>query len=170
VVHGIIKAHSGAIDVWSSVGEGTRFSLYFPAPDRSSQAMQPLASKALRILLVDDDEVLIFSAHRSLAKRGYRVTPCASPVLALLAFRSDPDGYDLLVTDVSMPSMSGPELIAKCRELRPELRAVLTSANLRHQDREAAKHLGNVRVTTKPPTVRSYTELVRRLSERPTES
>jgi CheY-like chemotaxis protein len=88
------------------------------------------------------------------------VTACASPVLALQEFRSHPDDYDLLVTDMSMPSMSGLELVTQVRLLRSTLPAVLTSGHVQQQDTEATQLLGNARLVQKPFSAEGYVDLV----------
>lgn len=165
VAHGIMKAHGGGIGVSSRVGEGTQFRLYFPACEQSPESMAPRGVVQGRVLVVDDDEALTFLTQRVLSKKGHQVTPCASPVLALHEFRSRPDEFDLLVTDSSMPGMSGIELIEQCRALRPDLRVVLTSGYVRPTDVEAAARLGNVRVHSKPATADAYAALLGRLTE-----
>jgi CheY-like chemotaxis protein len=160
VVHGIVKAHGGNITVTSQAGQGTTFSLYFPAAQQPGQLSLRAGQRRPRILLVDDDEALAFLAQRVLERRGYSVTACASPVLALQEFRSHPDDYDLLVTDMSMPSMSGLELVTQVRLLRSTLPAVLTSGHVQQQDTEATQLLGNARLVQKPFSAEGYVDLV----------
>jgi PAS domain S-box-containing protein len=160
VVHGIMKAHGGSISVTSRVGQGTTFHLYFPAAQQPGQLSLRVGQRRPRVLLVDDDEALAFLAQRVLERRGYSVTACASPVLALQELRSHPDDYDLLVTDMSMPSMSGLELVALVRTLRPNLPAVLTSGHVRPQDREAVERLTHARLIQKPLGAEGFVDLV----------
>jgi CheY-like chemotaxis protein/two-component sensor histidine kinase len=165
VVHGIMKSHGGSISVSSRVGHGTTFHLYFPAAQQPGQLSLRAGQRRPRILLVDDDEALAFLAQRVLERRGYSVTACASPVLALQEFRSHPDDYDLLVTDMSMPSMSGTELVAQVRAVRPELPAVLTSGHVEPEATEAVQRLGNARLVQKPLGAEGFVDLVVQTNE-----
>jgi PAS domain S-box-containing protein len=165
VVHGIMKAHGGSISVTSRVGQGTTFSLYFPAAQQPGQLSLRAGQRRPRILLVDDDEALAFLAQRVLERRGYCVTACASPVLALQEFVSHPDEYDLLVTDMSMPGMSGIQLLAQARVVHPALPAVLTSGCVRPQDADAVLRLGNARLVEKPLGAEGYVDLVLQASD-----
>ncbi|MCX6952091.1 MAG: ATP-binding protein [Verrucomicrobia bacterium] len=136
MAHGIMRAHGGAITVESTVGVGSAFFLYFPASTRPPAALSPAAEltgagakpgRGEHILCVDDEPVLISVLRQMLGNAGYRVTGCTSPEDALAVFQADPAGVDLVITDMSMPGMSGVELTRKLVAVRPNLPVVLTS-------------------------------------------
>jgi PAS domain S-box-containing protein len=158
VVHGIMKSHQGGVGVESQPGHGTTFRLYFPTP-RGPRANGRQAS-GLRLLLVDGDEALLHLAQRVLSRRGHDVTLFTDPALALAELRARPRDFDVLVTDVSMPTLSGPDFIARVRELRAAFPVVMTSGRISPEVIEAARRLGNVHVVPKPPSVDGYIGLV----------
>jgi PAS domain S-box-containing protein len=166
VVHGIMTAHQGAVTVESEVGKGTAFHLYFPAVEPAPAPMPtseaPAAHEGGHILYVDDDEALVFLARRSLTKLGYRVTAFTDPVQALQAFRTRVDEFDILVTDTSMPGLSGPDLIKEARTLRAHLPVVLLSGYMRPDDAEKARRLGITNVLLKPHTAGDLAEVLHR--------
>jgi PAS domain S-box-containing protein len=166
VVHGIMSAHLGAVTVESELGKGTAFHLYFPAaetaPAPTPAPEQPAAHAGGRILYVDDDEALVFLARRSLTKLGYRVTAFTDPLQALQAFRSGVDEFDILVTDTSMPGLSGPDLIKEVRTLRADLPVVLLSGYMRPDDAEKARQMGISNVLLKPHTASELAEILHR--------
>jgi DNA-binding NtrC family response regulator len=81
----------------------------------------------LRLLIIDDEPALLDLLRRYLGRRGYEVEACATPGEALARFRNEPESFALAITDLSMPEMSGEELIGKLREMRPHLPAIVTS-------------------------------------------
>ena len=158
VVHGIIRGHDGAIAVHSEPGRGTTFHLYFPAAEMSgSEAASPPPpaprGTGERILYVDDEDHLVFLARRGLERRGYAFAGYTDPGAALAAFRAQPSGFDLVVTDFAMPGMNGFELATEILRLRPGLPIVLTSGYLRPQEEEAARNLGFHEFIAKPATL-----------------
>ncbi len=133
VVHGIMHGHDGAVVVQSHPGQGSSFHLYFPAelgaPARTLAAA-PVATPAgtgQHILLVDDEEALAQATTMSLTHFGYRVTGVHSAAEALTIFEHQPGGIDLVITDLTMPGMSGIELANALYEARPDLPVILAS-------------------------------------------
>ena len=159
IVHGILQAHGGAAAIESRPGQGAKVHLYFPAAeDAPSVAAGSVSEKEARIrterlLFVDDDEALVFLANEMLGRLGYRVTAFDSPVEALEAFRADPDAFDGVISDISMPRMSGFALAAEILALRPAIPFVITSGYVRPEDEESAVRLGVRAVILKPNTV-----------------
>ena len=149
VVHGIVKNLGGAITVVSKPGEGTTFDVFFPAVDTPSLDADPKPAAPLprgneHILLVDDEAPIIRMASRMLESFGYRVTAHTSSMKALDAFQADPDQYDLVITDMTMPGMSGDRLARRIKETRPAVPVILcTGFNARmneHQARASGVH------------------------------
>ncbi|HUX72631.1 MAG TPA: PAS domain S-box protein [Steroidobacteraceae bacterium] len=172
VVHGIMKSHEGSITVYSQVGEGTVFHLYFPAlaaakaaPARKSDAV-PQGSGA-RILFVDDEEPLAWLGKRMLERLGYVVTVQTNPLHALAAFREQPGEFDLVLTDFTMPNASGTSLAAQLLELQPGLPIILLSGYRGVMTEEKVKELGFRELLLKPYTIRSLGESVYRVLHPP---
>jgi DNA-binding NtrC family response regulator len=106
-----------------------------------------------RVLLVDDESALVYLTARALEERGYRVNGCSSAAEALAAFKRDPLGVDLLVTDAKLQGMSGLELLEEMHALRPELRALLMSGSVDEELRARAAAAGAAAVLCKPGTI-----------------
>jgi PAS domain S-box-containing protein len=148
--YGIIKQSNGSVLVDSTPGRGTTFRLFFPSVERelavSPAAPRPVGRRTGRILLVEDEPVLREIAQRVLVRAGFEVTAAADPGEAIIAAETDPEPYDLLLTDVVMPGMRGPELARRLRNSRPDLRVLLASGYAqeivdsdRHEDPLLAK-------------------------------
>jgi PAS domain S-box-containing protein len=143
VVHGIVLGHEGAIVVESEPGKGTTFTLYLPEAEAQpnaarptaagNEAAAPAAGAGERILYLDDDEALVFLVQRMLQRRGYRVSGYSSPKEALAALKTDPAGFDLVVSDYNMPGISGLEVARAVRDIRADLPVVIASGFIDEQ-------------------------------------
>ena len=132
MVHGIMRDHDGAIFVRSQPGIGTTFELFFPAATEAATERPIFDEPILRghgesVLVVDDEPAICAAVGAMLGKLGYRVETFCDPVEALARFRATPQAFDLLLTDRTMPRLTGPELIAAVRQVRPALPALLMS-------------------------------------------
>jgi CheY-like chemotaxis protein len=131
VVHGIVKAAGGRIEIQSEAGVGTTFEIYLPAVDAPADKIDmPVATSAHgveTILFVDDDQYVRASASRALRSRGYAVVEASDGDAALKLLRDQADGIDLLVTDVVMPGMDGRQLADAARSAQSSLRVLYTS-------------------------------------------
>jgi PAS domain S-box-containing protein len=157
VVHGIVTSHNGAISVTSQPEQGTAFHLYFPVATEAPEAMvdapkEPTQTRSGHILYVDDEEALVFLATRLLERCGYRVSGFTNAITALKQFRENPVEFDVLVTDLSMPGMSGFELTEEIHRTRSDIPVVLTSGYLQAEDQEKAEKLGIRETIQKPAT------------------
>jgi PAS domain S-box-containing protein len=145
VVHGIVQSHHGAVELRSRVGEGTVVTIYLPAsesvPESRARPSETLGAGE-RVMYVDDEEALVFLIDRALTKMGYQVDGYADPTLALGTFRSRPDDFDVVVTDLSMPGLSGPDLATEMRRIRPDIPIIMTSGFIRPEDVRMARRLG----------------------------
>ncbi len=172
ILHTAIEKARGFITVESTVGVGTTFCLHVPAAapplDRPTSAA-PRATPAVtttgfRILLCDDAELVRRGVGRLLELNGHQVVETATPELALAAFERDPDGFDLVLTDVVLPTWSGPELAGKLRALRPALPVVLMSGHT--FDVEIAQLDQRTRFLKKPFAVEELDQVIALALER----
>jgi PAS domain S-box-containing protein len=172
VVHGIISSHDGAVTVYSEVGKGTAFHLYFPVASQPETQGTPEPKQVERnrnehVIYVDDEEALVFFATRMLTRLGYRVTGYTDAVEALQEIRAHPEGVDAVVTDLSMPRMSGLDLAREALAIRPDLTVVITSGYMRPEDQTKAEKLGVRDVILKPTTANQLaTKLDKLMQER----
>jgi signal transduction histidine kinase/ActR/RegA family two-component response regulator len=158
VVDGIVRGAGGRISVYSEVGVGTTFRVYLPlaspacdtGPSSSEPAPPERAMGKERVLFVDDEEQIRESSRRFLGKLGYRVAVFSNGEDALEAFRRDPTAWDVLVTDMTMPGLSGKDLARKAMELRPGLPVILCCGFSSLIDARAAKKLGIREYLAKP--------------------
>jgi len=129
VVLGIVQAHQGSIHVFSHPGKGTSFEVLFPAvqaadpSNASPMVVHPRGTE--RILVVDDEEKICIVADRMLTGLGYHVTTCGHPSEALALFKGQPHDWDLVLTDLTMPKMTGTKLIQELLSIRPDTPIIL---------------------------------------------
>jgi PAS domain S-box-containing protein len=173
VVHGIMKDHDGAITVSSEPGKGTTFHLYFPA--HAGQA--PAATVAQgpvpqghgeRILFVDDEDVLVQLGQKTLTELGYEVDVATEPAVALAMVRADPQRFALVITDQTMPEITGLALAGQLLKIRPKLPIIITtgySASLTEAQIEA---VGIRKLLFKPTTLESLGTAVHTVLSRKT--
>ncbi len=156
MVYQMLKAHGAYIDLQSHHGKGTTAALYFPlATDKTvlqeNQNKQPAATgNGERILLVDDDEMVLEATRQTLQALGYRVAACSSPRSALDAFQANQDDYDLIFTDLTMPEMDGVRLIASIRLQSPYIPAVICSG---YSETLSSKILDDLTILRKPSSL-----------------
>ena len=176
VVHGIVRDHEGAIRVTSEPGRGTEFEVYFPALLPAETAAEPTPAPARasatgaatsdgagrHVLLVDDDEALVFLSRRTLERMGYRVEGFTEPEEALAALKAAPSSFDAVVADMAMPKMSGLELARKLLAARSDIPIILLSGYIRDSDEARARELGVREVHWKPSTVSELGETLHR--------
>ena len=132
VVLGIARSHRGSVTVESQPGCGSTFYVWFPRDEGSverPQSVEPAAAKvhSARILLVDDEEIVVGVARALLLSLGHEVTATTSSLHALELFEAHPDGFDLVITDMNMPALTGEELILKLLAVRDDVPVVLCS-------------------------------------------
>ncbi|WP_188127782.1 ATP-binding protein [Ruegeria intermedia] len=164
IVRNSVEECRGSVELVSTPGQGTRFSLFFPEmPALSTEEQREIESIAgnEHVLLVDDDENVLYVSRRLLASYGYRVEAYSLPTKALDAFRAAPDSYDILVSDLMMPDLSGTELIEAVRGVRPDLPAILISSYF--ENTEVAVSGEMPVMAQKPLEIRSLARLIRSL-------
>ncbi len=171
VVHGIITNHGGSIRVYSEVGKGTAFHLYFPAAETLPELARKTEhgrsrQRSEHILYVDDEEGLVLLATRLLKPLGYQVTSYVDAPLALEEFRRRPAEFDAVVTDLSMPKMSGFELAEQILATRSDIPVVVSSGYVKPEDQEMARQIGIHQLIQKPYTLEQLERTLDRFFER----
>ncbi|MBU2643247.1 PAS domain S-box protein [bacterium] len=155
VVRGIVKSHNSHIMLKSAPGEGTEFTIYFPA-SLSQPATLVSGSKQLkirgneRILVVDDEEEIAFFLKEALKQLGYTVTIKSDSREALELFQMEPSAFDMVVTDMTMPHMTGYQLSLELFKIRPEIPVILCTGYSETIDEEKALAVGIKRFLMKP--------------------
>ncbi len=166
VVSGIVKRHEGAITVRSEPDKGTTFSIYIPSVDvQSATAMQVdhvLQRGSERILLVDDEPAVMEMGTRLLEHLGYNVTSQTDSVTALEVFRSSPDEFDLVITDYTMPKLTGLDFAMEVLRIRPDMPIVLCTGFSEKITPDSVQELG-VELLLKPYGMRQISEMVRKI-------
>jgi PAS domain S-box-containing protein len=174
VVHGIMRSHEGSISVTSEVGRGSTFCLLFPptteVPVVEQIVRQQNSGGGKHILYVDDEEALVFLTTRVLERLGYRVTGRTDAKQALNDFRADPMQFDAIVSDLSMPGMTGPELARAMMGIRPDIPIVLTSGYVRDEDLKIVRELKIRDLVLKPNTVEDLGDTLHRVLTKTTVS
>jgi two-component system cell cycle sensor histidine kinase/response regulator CckA len=166
VVHGIIRRHLGAITVHSEPEKGTTFHIYLPRHEGKikveSAALAPIPRGTERVLFVDDEEALAVIGQKLLTQLGYEALAKTSSVDALETFRGQPDHFDLVITDYTMPKLTGAELASEILKIRADVPIILCTGFSERIDEEKAKRLGISEFVMKPFTLRTLAELSRR--------
>jgi DNA-binding NtrC family response regulator len=170
-----MRAHLGTVQVKSTAGHGSEFSLFFPVSDSLPATIVAVTTKPVvgsgtgqRVMYVDDDEALVFLVKRLLTRKGYQVIAFTDPRQALAALRADPGMCDLLVTDYNMPGFSGVDLLREVILLRPQLPVALASGYVTTEIETAALAAGARALIHKPNDVDELCTTVQNLlSEAP---
>jgi len=170
VVHGIVKSHKGHITVYSEPGKGSTFHVYFPLAESLSAELgapfaEPLPTGTERILLVDDEPAIVKMQQQSLERLGYSVTARTGSIEALEAFRALPDKFDLVITDMTMPNMTGDKLARFIKEIRPAMPVILCTG-FSEKIHSSKNSLDIESVMMKPVDKRKMAKTIRRLIDR----
>ena len=168
VVYGIVQDYGGEILVDSNVGEGTVFSIYLPLPEQlpETEAVDKTNSfqtGSEHILLVDDEKQVAHIEKQMLNRLGYRVTMHTSSLDALECFRENPEAFDLLLTDGTMPGLTGDRLAQEVLAIRPDIPILLCTGFSEKIDRQKAKHLGIKGFLMKPVVKSDMARMVRQI-------
>ena len=167
VVYGIVKGCRGTIMVQSDPGKGTTFSVYLPAIENTAGKVKERAGQVPRgterILFVDDETDLAQMCREMLEALGYNVIAMTSSSKALDRFESDPGNFDLVITDMTMPGMTGVDLAKELLRIRPDIPIILCTGFSETVTEEKARQLGIREFLTKPVSLQDLAVAIRRV-------
>jgi PAS domain S-box-containing protein len=170
VTQGIVKAHKGAITVSSEPGVGTTFSVYFPELAEDVEYVQekshPLLTGCERILFIDDEEILVALGKEMLEILGYQVTATTRSMDALEAFLDKPDAFDLVISDMTMPGLTGIELAQKMLAVRADLPIIICTGFSELQSDKQSQAAGIREVIRKPYVMTEMASIIRKVLSR----
>ncbi|MCP3876435.1 MAG: PAS domain S-box protein [Desulfobacteraceae bacterium] len=170
VVQGIIKNHDGTITVDSQVGKGTAFTILFPvideAPEIINKTTDAIPHGTENILFVDDEKSITNMMQQVLEKFGYHVKTSLNPVEALDLFQSKPDSFDIVITDMTMPQMTGAKMAEKLKEIRSDIPIILCTGHSSLIDEDKAQQSGISGYVMKPVSMSKIAEEIRKVLDR----
>jgi CheY-like chemotaxis protein len=171
IVHAIIKNHGGAIKIQSQVGKGTQVDVYLPVYEGEDESIKSETIKerfgsSERIMIVDDEDQLLKVLTETVRGLGYHVFPFVRPIEALQAFEENPTGFDLVITDQTMPHMTGFFLASKIRQTRNDMPIILMTGYDQLEDPKKLETLGIQSVLLKPFKKGVLGETLRKILEK----
>ncbi len=171
VVHGIVNDLGGSINVFSEPQKGSSFHVYLPivemsVEEKSTETSNRVLTGNEKILIVDDDIDITEIEQMMLEELGYKVTKCTSSEEALEEFSSSPDKYDLVITDMTMPGMTGDKLAQKIFEIRQDIPIILCTGFSEHINEEKARSIGIHAFLIKPVRKMEFCSTIRSVLDR----
>jgi CheY-like chemotaxis protein len=167
IVHGIARSCGGYVSCHSQPGEGTVFHVFLPVllqqppPETKPIASIPVGTE--RILFIDDEKMLADLGRSTLQRLGYKVTVRTSSLEALTTFENQPDSFDLVITDQTMPGMTGIDLARRIQQLRPQLPIILCTGYSSLISEDQARAMGIKGFALKPVTKKDIATLIRKV-------
>ncbi len=171
VVHGIVKNIDGVIQVHSDPGKGTEFKVYFPIEKgslkkQSIPSIETMQTGTEQVLLVDDEEAILRMVKKMLERLGYQVTTQVNSIEALDVFRAAPDKFDIVITDMAMPNMSGTQLASAMTKIHPGIPVLLCTGFSETMSEEKAAFLGIQGFLLKPIVLNDLSQKIREVLEK----
>jgi len=167
VVFGIVQNHGGSIQVNSEIGKGTVFNVYLPKLETATIEQIPIRESTPkgdeRVLLIDDEAAIINAGKQMLERLGYEVITRTSSIDALELFRSQPDRFDVVITDMTMPNMTGVELSKEVMNIRPDIPVILCTGFSEQINEEKANGMGVRAFVMKPIVMSEMANTIRKV-------
>jgi two-component system, cell cycle sensor histidine kinase and response regulator CckA len=169
VAHGIVKNYGGTIRAYSELGKGSTFHVYLPAVQKKVEELSgidevaPIPTGKEHILFIDDEPTLVEIGKQMLERLGYKVTTRTSSIEALELFKSKPDQFDLVITDMTMPYMTGERLAAEFMKIRSDIPVIMCTGFSMRISEERAKKIGIKAFVMKPLVMRDLAKSVRQV-------
>ncbi len=167
IVHGIAKSYGGFISLYSELGEGTAFHVFLPVIEKEAipeiEIIEEIPVGRERILFIDDEEILAEMGKDMLERLGYHVTVRTSSLAALETFQNMPDQFDLVITDQTMPGMTGADIARRMIQIRPDISIILCTGYSTIISEEKAKSMGIKEFALKPLSKKGIAVLIRKV-------
>ena len=170
VVLGIVTNHDGVISVDSNPGQGATFNILLPVidelPEPEIEAKEDIPHGTEAILFVDDEESIVNMTGKMLERLGYQIEKQLNPVKALKLFKAKPDSFDLIITDMAMPQMTGVNLVEKLKSIRSDIPVIICTGHSAVIDQEKSKLIGIDGFVMKPVSKSKIAKAIRKVLDK----